>query len=79
VHLLWFTKVSYGFQEGIGVKDLGVEYEHILKVEEKYIDIMIERTNLSKRQIKKFMKQNTYFDMEEALKYEIINEIIEEI
>jgi len=55
------------------------ELEEVRKLQDLYIENLISVTNLTKRQIKTFLrkKSNIYFTAEEAIKYGIADKILE--
>ena len=57
--------------------ELTNEFKEIKKIQESYIDCLAEETNMTSRQIKKYLKQktNVYLSAEEAVKLGIADEI----
>ena len=55
------------------------ELTEIKKMQEVYLDSLVSVTNLTKKQLKSFMrrKQNVYLNAEEAIKYGIADKILE--
>ena len=55
------------------------ELAEVKKMQEVYLDSLVEVTNLTKKQLKSFMrrKTNVYLTAEEAIKYGIADKILE--
>ena len=59
--------------------DAALEALEVKKMQEVYLDSLVEATNLTKKQLKSFMrrKTNVYLTAEEAIKYGIADKILE--
>ena len=58
--------------------NMNIELEAIQRLQDQYIDIMVENTSLSKRKLKSLLNErvNVYLTAEEAMEYGIVDEIL---
>ena len=58
--------------------NMNIELEAIQKLQDQYIDIMVENTSLSKRKLKSLLNErvNVYLTAQEAIEYGIADEIL---
>ena len=58
--------------------NMNIELEAIQKLQDQYIEVMVENTSLSKRKLKSLLNErvNVYLTAQEALDYGIVDEIL---
>ena len=57
--------------------DIVIQAEEILKIKNMFIDLMAGHTGQKREQVEKDMERNKWMTAEEAMKYGIIDKIIE--